>query len=367
MSRYTAVSLFSGAGGMDIGIKQAGFDILACIEKDCYACETLRYNIEREGAHTQVFENDIREIDPAELMHQINIESGEIDLLFGGPPCQSFSQIGKRLGILDERGLLLFQMVRFAHALMPRSIIIEQVKGVLKSPDKDGNVGGTFKHFITELKSLGYEITWKVLNAADYGVPQKRERVFIVGMRDSLHFNFPTPSHTIQSDHLSFFDMPLYRTVGDVIGQLPPPIPKNGHIPADSHVDVTPAGDRRRIKGVPEGQCLAHQLHLPAEQRQRLTKKDTTKFRRLAHEDVSLTLRCGEIFYHPTEDRYLTPREYMRIHGYPDTYELRGPVRGRSGQVKNLDQHRQVANSVPPPLANILAQAVRKTLDGTDI
>ena len=128
-------------------------------------------------------------------------------------------------------------------------------------------------------------------------------------------------------------------------------------------MDVTPAGDRRRIHGVPEGSHLARELHLPADQRGGLTKKDTTKFLRVNRKEPVNTLRCGEIFYHPTEDRYLKPRECMRIHGYPDNYLLKGPIRGRSGQVRDLDQHRQVANSVPPPVALVIADAIRASLE----
>ncbi|MBU4429915.1 MAG: DNA cytosine methyltransferase, partial [Verrucomicrobia bacterium] len=93
-----------------------------------------------------------------------------------------------------------------------------------------------------------------------------------------------------------------------------------------------------------------------------LTKKDTTKYRRLHRLEPSLTLRCGEIFFHPVEDRYLTPREYLRLHRYPDEYILCGPIRSRSGTVKNLDQHRLVANSVPPPLAQVVAAQIAKVL-----
>lgn len=118
-----------------------------------------------------------------------------------------------------------------------------------------------------------------------------------------------------------------------------------------------------RIHGVPEGAHLAAQHHLPAEQRCNLTKKDTTKFRRLSRNDLALTLRCGEIFFHPTEDRYLTPREYMRLHGYPDDYVLKGPIRGRSGRVRNLDQHRQIANSVPPPVAKTIGKEILRTIE----
>jgi DNA (cytosine-5)-methyltransferase 1 len=98
-----------------------------------------------------------------------------------------------------------------------------------------------------------------------------------------------------------------------------------------------------------------------------LLSKDTTKYLRLNRSKPANTLRCGEIFYHPTQDRYLTPREYMRIHGYDDDYMLCGPIRSRTGTVKNLDQHRQVANSVPPPLAYALGDEIRRYLHEQNI
>ncbi len=153
-----------------------------------------------------------------------------------------------------------------------------------------------------------------------------------------------------------------YVTVGEALAKLDDPTPKGGYLRADSHMDITPEGDRRRIHGVPEGSHLAKELHLPAEQRCNLSKKDTTKFRRLSFSELSLTLRCGEIFFHPIEDRYLTPREYMRLHGYPDHYLLEGPIRGRSGRVRYLDQHRQIANSVPPHVAYVIADEIKRSI-----
>lgn len=153
-------------------------------------------------------------------------------------------------------------------------------------------------------------------------------------------------------------------TVGDVIDDLEAPILKTDDraIPDNSHYDVTPKRDRERIHGVPEGKNLSSQLHLPIEQRGRLTQKDTTKFLRLSRTKPSNTLRGGEIFYHPIYDRYLTPREYMRIHGFPDSYVLKGPIRGRTGTVKDLDQHRQVGNAVPPLLAKAVAIKIKETI-----
>lgn len=362
MKIYKSISLFSGAGGMDIGVVQAGFDILACVESDNYCCETQRANIQREHRRTVVYETDIRIIDPQIMMRLHDIRERELDLLFGGPPCQAFSQIGKQLALDDERGLLLFQMIRFADALRPKAILIEQVKGLLSSKDNSGNRGEVFRLLLSELERLGYVPKWQILNAADYGVPQNRRRVFIVATEKPNGFVFPEPTHGEAKQSQSLFKLKPYVTVGEALVGLRKPSSKNEINRIDSHVDVTPDGDRKRIRGVPEGSYLAAQKSLPKAQIQGLTKKDTTKFLRLSRDKVSNTLRCGEIFFHPTEERYLTPREYMRIHGYPDDYLLCGPIRGRSGSVRDLDQHRQVANSVPPPVARVLAENIRKVL-----
>lgn len=360
----TAISLFSGAGGMDIGVQQAGFTILSCLELDKNCCETLRENISRENRKTIVYEGDIKEFAPEQLLKDLGYNPAEVDLLFGGPPCQAFSQIGKQQSLFDERGLLLFQMVRYAKVIQPRAIMIEQVKGLLTAKDLSGKRGGVFEQFINELEELDYVPKWRVMLAADYGVPQLRERVFIVATKKPNGFQFPNPTHSKPSETMNLFNLPPYRTVGDVINGLGEPVVKSdcSEIPDNSHYDVTPRRDRERIHGVPEGKNLSSQTHLPKEQIGGLTKKDTTKFLRLDRGKPSNTLRGGEIFYHPLEDRYLTPREYMRIHGYPDSYVLRGPIRGRTGTVKDLDQHRQVGNSVPPPLAKAIAEKVKEII-----
>jgi len=356
----SALSLFSGAGGMDLGVSQTGYHILAEIELDPYCCETLRAAAVREQRETLVINTDIRSVDPSDLMANLGLRPGDLSLLFGGPPCQAFSQIGKRGSLEDDRGLLLFQMVRFAEVFKPSAILIEQVKGLTTAVDEIGVRGGVFWRLLKSLEELGYEVKWRVLNAADYGVPQMRHRVFVVAARPGLGIEFPTPTRTAEPKPL--FPLPPYVTVGEALKGLGPPQVGAEPIREDSHVDVTPTRDRRRISGVPEGGWLAAQSHLPASQRCNLTRKDTTKFRRLSRKAPSLTLRCGEIFFHPTEDRYLTPREYMRLHGYPDTYILKGPIRGRSGRARYLDQHRQVANSVPPPVAHALAESIRRAL-----
>ena len=363
MKELSAISLFTGAGGMDLGVKKAGFNVLAEIEIDKYCCETLQAAKMRDRSDTIIIESDIREVDPETLARQIGVVPGSIDLLFGGPPCQSFSLIGKQLALEDERGLLLFEIIRFASYFKPKAILLEQVKGLLSAKGPSGRRGEVFELFLSELERNNYVPKWQVCCAADFGVPQMRERVFIVATYGKNGYSFPMKTHVPLDECPNLLGLEPYVTVGDVINDLDRPYVKQqrGEVVfdrLDGHVDVTPERDRERIEHVPEGSCLASQTHLDKSVVGNLQPKDTTKYLRLNRDKPSNTLRCGEIFYHPVEDRYLTPREYMRIHGYDDEYELRGPIRSRTGSVKNLDQHRQVANSVPPPLAYAISKNI---------
>ncbi|MDR0685184.1 MAG: DNA cytosine methyltransferase [Spirochaetaceae bacterium] len=366
MKQLRALSLFSGAGGMDIGVQKADFEILAEIELDQYCCQTLRAACGREKRNTLVLENDIRQIDPQTLMKDLGLQSGELDLLFGGPPCQPFSLAGKQRSLDDIRGPLLFEIIRFAEAFKPKVIFLEQVKGLLSAKGKDGKKGDVFQTFLSELERLGYTPKWQVCSAADYGVPQLRERVLVVATYGKNGFNFPERTHAPKESTNDLFTLKPYVTVGEALAGLGKPAPKTPGTTffdvSNSHVDVTPPRDRERIADVPEGFYLASQTQLDKSILCNLSPKDTTKYLRLHRERPSNTLRCGEIFYHPTEDRYLTPREYMRLHGYDDDYLLLGPIRSRTGTVKNLDQHRQVANSVPPPLAYAVAKQIKSFL-----
>jgi len=366
-----AISLFSGAGGMDIGIRDAGFNILAEIEFDKHCCATLEANAKRQGRSTHVIQADIRTIDPHVLMKELNLKKGTLDLLFGGPPCQSFSLAGKQLGLRDDRGLLLFEIIRFAEEIQPQVILLEQVKGLLSSKGSQNRRGEVFERFLSLMEAINYTPKWRVILAADYGVPQIRERLFVIATRGRNGFCFPEITHAPLEECNGLFHYEPYVGIGKAIVGLGKPAPKirgkTVYERDDSHVDVTPERDRERIAQVPEGSYLAAQTHLGEELRRGLSPKDTTKYLRLHRKRPSNTLRCGEIFYHPTENRYLTPREYMRIHGYPDDYILKGPIRSRTGTVKNLDQHRQVANSVPPPLARILGTQIMRFLDEQDI
>lgn len=341
----TSVSLFAGCGGLDIGVDKAGFRTICSVESDPHCVATLRHNTPGKA----VWQVDVRALDPDRVMDVLGLGKGEISLLHGGPPCQPFSQIGRKDGLADPRGALVFEMVRFAKAMRPTAVLIEQVPQFLNTLVTDKRT--MFDVLRDKFRYIGYKLSATVLDAADFKVPQHRRRAFLVGVPRGQEFEFPLPRIADP------------KPVGEVIDDLPPAVSLNKTPLVPNHIDVTPERDRYRISFVPEGLWLSKvDVDAPADAVQRLTVKDTTKYRRLSRDRPSLTLRCGEILYHHTEDRYLTPREAARIQGFPDRHVLVGPIRRRTGVVRDLDQHRQVANAVPPPLAQAVAKSLRTSL-----
>ena len=340
----SAVSLFAGGGGMDIGVDQAGFETICAIDFDPHCTNTLR----RNAPEKTVRNVDVRLVDAERLQDMLGMNQGELGLLHGGPPCQPFSQIGKQRGLGDPRGMLVFEMVRFAKVFRPKAVMIEQVPYFLRATMPDGQPA--IHALASQFRALGYRMHVRPLNALHYGVPQRRERAILV---------------CLPSEHARF-DFPLgngvRKTVGDALNDMPAPVRRGDKPDLANHIDVTPARDRERISYVPEGLWLSKCPDVPPDIMRKLTRKDTTKFRRLDRSSFALTLRCGEAPYHPTEDRYVTPREAARLQGFPDTHVFTGPIRGRTGSVRDLDQHRQVANAVPPPMAKAVAKAIAETL-----
>lgn len=339
-----ALSLFAGAGGMDIGVEDAGFKTVGALDIDQHCISTLRRNARLKC----VWQSDIRLADPSQIGDELGLTSGGLTLLHGGPPCQPFSQIGKLEGVKDSRGGLVFEMVRFAECLRPTAVMIEQVPKFLQSPvGRDASMHDLLEERFHE---IGYEMHATTLDAAEFGVAQRRRRAIIVCLPRGSKFCYPFNLNASA------------KTVDDAIGDLPKAVQPGARPNAPNHIDVTPTRDRERISYVPEGLWLSKVTDVPPDILQRLTRKDTTKYRRLSRRDPSLTLRCGEALYHPIHDRYITPREAARIQGFPDAHVFEGPIRRRTGTVPNLDQHRQVANAVPPPLAAAVAKSIKAAL-----
>ena len=182
------IELFAGAGGLALGLEKAGFEEIGLIEIDKKACDTLRLN----RPSWNVIEEDIVEFSKKDLLKEFNIKKGELDLLSGGYPCQSFSYAGKRLGIDDVRGTMFYYYAEFLRQLQPKMFLAENVKGLTTH---DG--GKTMQTMLDVFKELGYEVEWKVLDAWNYGVAEKRQRVVIIGIRndlkDKIKFEYPKP------------------------------------------------------------------------------------------------------------------------------------------------------------------------------
>ena len=344
--KQPALSLFSGAGGMDIGVDRAGFKTICSIELDVHCAATLRRNTRRKA----VWQVDARALDPNRLLDSLGLKPGGLTLLHGGPPSQRLGGLGKNGNPKNPRRALIFEMVRFTQALRPTAVLIEQVPNFLRT--RMGTGAWLVEALHEEFYRLGYELYPDVLDAGHFGVAQNRKRGVIVCLPRGQSFEFrrsgavPTP------------------TVGDALRGLPAPAASGDEPDVPNHIDVTPPRDRERIAHVPEGHWLGAVPDIPADIQQSLTRKDSTKFRRLNRSLPAPTLRGGEAPYHPTEDRYITPREAARLQGFPDKYIFSGPIRRRSGTVPDLDQHRQVANAVPPPLARSVAKDIAACLRG---
>ena len=339
----SAISLFAGAGGMDVGVHAAGFETICAIEGDPHCAATLRAN----GRRKVVWQANVRVVDPERLLEVLALQAGELGLLHGGPPCQPFSQIGKLGGLDDPRGALIFEVLRFVRVIRPAAVLIEQVPNFLRTQMASGR--HLAEAMRDEFKALGYDMHLDVLDAQEHGIAQRRRRALFVCLPSGTSFAFPPAS-------------PKAPTVCDALRGLPSPAAAGEPTAVANHVDVTPRRDQERIAYVPEGLWLAKAPNVPPDILRNLTRKDTTKYRRLHREEVAPTLRCGEALYHPLEDRYITPREAARLQGFPDRHVFQGPIRRRIGRVRNLDQHRQVANAVPPPLARSVSAQMREAL-----
>ena len=173
------ISLFSGAGGFDLGFEQAGFDVRVMVENQQEACHTLRLNRDAFSEHTEpeIIQKDIREVTTTEILDAAGIGIGEATVVFGGPPCQGFSVAGNR-DPDDERNALYREMVRIVHRAKPLYFVMENVPGLATMED-----GEVIKQVCDEFQQGGYNVKWNILNAANYGVPQRRKRTFIIGKR----------------------------------------------------------------------------------------------------------------------------------------------------------------------------------------
>ena len=222
-----AISLYSGIGGLDFGFEAAGFETRLALEFDKTSCDTMRLNRPRWA----VIEDDIHNVSSKAILDKAGLKVGEADVLFGGPPCQPFSKSsywvrGDALRLDDPRSDTLMAYLRVLRDTKPKVFLLENVYG-LAYKDKDEGLKYLLEGIAEINRAAGtkYSIEWQVINCAQYGVPQIRERVFIVGARDGRRFNFPEPTHAAlsEAEDMLLASLEPYRTAWDAIGDLPEP------------------------------------------------------------------------------------------------------------------------------------------------
>lgn len=326
------ISLFSGCGGLDLGFHQEGYETVWANDFDHWACETFKKNI-----GDVIVEGDIEQIDPYE-----NNSIPDCDIVLGGFPCQDFSMIWKRPGLDGERGNLYKSFLRVVDAKKPKVFVAENVKGLLTANNKKA-----IKQIVSDFESIapGYKVKVKLYNFADYGVPQLRERILIVGIRSDIDFDFehPEPTHSSKDANL----LP-HMTAGQALANIPvdaknieqqnlspKTVEKLKLISAGGNFTDIPKDHPLYVKGM-----ISH------------------VYRRIHPDQPSKTIIAagggGTWGYHYPEPRSLNNRERARLQSFPDDFEFVGTM----AQVR-----KQIGNAVPPQGVRELAKTLKKIFE----
>lgn len=379
MARPIGIDLFAGAGGLSLGFEQAGFDVAAAVEIDPVHCAVHKFNF----PDTAVIPQSVATLTAADIRKAAGIGNKRIDCVFGGPPCQGFSLIGHR-ALEDPRNSLVLEFVRIVAELDARTFVFENVKGLTV---------GHHKTFLNELvaafDAAGYHVRlpWKVLNAANYGVPQSRERLILMGAKKGARLpDYPAPLSNASGARRALAGLPSGPTCKDALGDLPD---------ADSFATLIETDSVKTSRfGAPsqyaaEMRCVTNDAwhfgyirdwqpgYLTSSARTAHTEisrrrfsetppgqvEPISRFYRLPPDGISNTLRAGTdgargAFTSPRpihygHDRCITVREMARLHGFPDWFRF---------HATKWHGARQIGNAVPPPLARAIACAVHDAL-----
>lgn len=355
MSTPTVISLFSGAGGMDYGLEAAGMQTAVCVEMDAHCCQTLRAS----RPEWQVIERDLFQVPSDALISASGKARGDIDLVVGGPPCQPFSKSGYwhrgdalRLG--DPRANTLSAYLRVIEDTLPRAFILENVEG-LAFNGKDEGLRLLQQGFeaINQRQGTAYRLSINVLNAASFGVPQNRERVFLVGDREGRSFVFPAATHQDATERLGeglFRRLEPYRTAWDALGDL-------------DHLEHPTLAVRGKwadlLPSIPEGQnYLWHTARGGGRPLFGWRRRYWTFLLKLSKDRPSWTLQAqpgpsvGPFHW---RNRRLSAQELARLQTFPDDVRFAGP---------HAAVHKQLGNAVASLVTEVLGRAIRVQLLG---
>ncbi len=364
-STLKALSFFTGAMGLDLGLEKAGIEIALACEVDKRCRQTILAN-----RPDIALIGDITAYSPTDILNYAGINAGEVDIIVGGPPCQAFSTAGSRKGFNDVRGNVFLNYIDLILSLRPKYAVIENVRGILSAPlnhrphsqrgkdkatlQENEKPGGALAHIIQLLRTGGYSVSFNLYNTANYGVPQVRERVVMICYRDGSKVPYMNPTHSDSPE----FGLPRWLTLRDAIGDL--------DITQAKHIDF-PENRLAYYRMLKNGQ---YWKHLPTElQKQALGKSyysgggKTGFLRRLAWDKPSCTLVTHPAMpatdiCHPEEHRPLSIQEYKRIQQFPDDWEVCGSL---------IDQYRQIGNAVPVGLGEAIGRTILAHMSGKAI
>ncbi|HDK7157786.1 TPA: DNA cytosine methyltransferase [Clostridium botulinum] len=353
-NKYNVISLFSGAMGLDLGVEKAGFDIKVCVEYDKWAAETIRKN-----SNVPVIEDDINNISGEQLLQVANLNSDEVFMIVGGPPCQPFSSAGNQQSLGDFRANTIIRYLNLVEEIQPQYFIMENVRGLLSSklkavPEEFSeyevikDLNGSVMYFLkNEFKKYGYTISFALFNAANYGVPQKRERIIIFGNKGNERIPLPVPTH---SENAELPNTKPWKTIREAFEGLPPvkeedysPLRKN----SIKYLEMLEEGQNwRNLPDEIAKEAMGNSYFLGGGK--------TGFYRRLHFDEPSPTLVTSPtmpatLLCHPKELRPLSVKEYARIQQFPDEWEFCGNI----AQV-----YKQIGNAVPVGLGYMAAKNI---------
>ena len=343
-------SFFAGCGGLDLGFERAGFDVVLASDQWEPAAETYR----RNRPDVRFLEEDVRELDADDLERALQ-ETGhdveDVDVVIGGPPCQGFSRLNNERIELDEmekdrRNTLFEEFLRMVTVLDPQLVLMENVRDLINRETSDGRYVKDL--IVRQFELAGYDCEYRVLEAEQYGVPQKRRRLFFIGTNRDVPIRFPEPTTPSEAS---------WRTAGEALADVDDDLPnmryantqektleRIRHVPPGGYYRDLP--DRLKTKkyrcGCADTDACPHEPEI--------VKRYGTYLRRLHPEEPSLTVSTN-VFIHPTADRYLTPREMARLQTFPDEFAFEGT---------KTEVMKQIGNAVPVGLAEKLAERFRE-------